>query len=128
MVDATKVKKVTQNLDKLTKEDLLPVGISPANLPTPEFIAAVNRIEAKKVQTIPPLPNQPSTVNTVTPQPQNTPDKAPELTYKWEGACSTCHTPVATLMLNVGKLLVSVAYCSVCRKDVAQKTVKPLGR
>lgn len=51
------------------------------------------------------------------------------LTYKWEGACKKCGNYVETLTIDAGQKegeTVAVAFCSVCKKQLAYRPVKKL--
>lgn len=117
------VTKVTQNLDVLSKDSLLPGGIPASALPTPEFIEQVKRIEESEKE-------KPAVVgHPTTPQdhPKEVPAKRPIiLEYKYSGSCETCGREVDTLLLNVETANIAVAWCTSCKKSLHQQKVRPI--
>ncbi len=117
------VKKTVQDITKISKEDLMP-GIPNNAMPTPEFIATVERIEKAKATTLP-LPPNPAVSTPI--QPHDEPKVVPVvLQYKYSGTCYSCGTEVETLIVNVGRTMSALAWCSKCKKTITQQNVKPL--
>lgn len=112
-----KQKAIKKNVPK-TQD--LPPGIKPDDLPTPEFMETMAEIAKEQ--------DKPAVEAPVKPEVPPTP--APEikpllLTYKYEGNCNICNTPINTIMVEVKGALVAVAYC-ISHKQLKTIEVQPI--
>ena len=117
------VKKVVEDLDAV-----VPAKLLPSSQPTPEFIEAVNRIEAKKLeQAVAPIHNPlPEIAKPVTKLPPI--EHIPVLEYKWKGMCPVCINPVETIMVSTEKTLHAICYCVFCKRTIDDIKVHPILR
>lgn len=107
----------------------LPPGINPSDLPDPTFLETVKMIEqeSQKPPTSQSSKPQDSTVK-VSP-PSSTPvaeTKPITLTYKYEGSCPTCNTPVNTIMVDLKGSLHAIAFC-LTHKQLSEMEVWKIG-
>lgn len=97
----------------------LPTGVTPSDLPSPEFLQTVAEMDAAKLTPKPPV-TQPTVK--ITP-----PANPIQLTYRYTGNCPTGHA-VATLEMDVeGKHFV-VAYCLAESRQIESREVAKLER
>lgn len=126
MSEESIITKVTQDLDKVSKDSLLP-GVPNTALPSPEFMEQVKRIEDSQKQ------KQASLSQPTTPQIISVPIVEPvresipiQLEYKYTGTCDNCHTVIDTILTEVEKITICIAWCNICKKSLQQQKVKPL--
>jgi len=96
----------------------LPPGITPADLPSKEFMETIAEMEKAKVevQNTPPKPMQP------TPN-LSKPTQELKLKYVWQGMCPICATKVETLEAIIDGELIVIAYCILEKKQIQYKKV-----
>ena len=93
----------------------LPNGVTPADLPSPEFMEVAKQIDSP----------QPHTITTAKPPTIITEKKPLELTYKYIGNCENGHS-VSTLEMDVEEKHFVVAFCLQCNKQVESREVVSL--
>ena len=100
-------------------ETSIPSGVPPEALPSPEFIATINRLESQKQEEEP--SSRPSQ------HPTELPAAAPiKLTYVWTGECSEHRRPVSSLELDVAEKHFSIAFCPAGNHQIEAKEVAQL--
>lgn len=93
-------------------------------MPTPEFMEAVQRIEAEVLAPSPKLNNPAVALDgTKLEVPEPKPIK---LKYVFEGDCPTCRKPVSTLELQVKDSHFVIAYCETCKQQLQEREEKNL--
>jgi DNA-directed RNA polymerase subunit RPC12/RpoP len=53
----------------------------------------------------------------------------PRLTYQWTGVCGSCLTPLDSISIEAGQpkgKMITVAFCSRCKKEIAHRQVEKL--
>lgn len=101
----------------IDKSKGLPI-VGPGVEPNPEFVEAVNRIEARK--------DEPPPVSTHPERPK-LPDPRPiTLTYNYLGDCPVDRSPPTTIELDIEDKHFAVAICPNCKKQLASQQVEKL--
>lgn len=110
----------------------LPPGVTPADLPDPEFLKTMQEIQeatAQPKQTMvtkaPPLEPLKPHAPTEAPRPSQGPVVEPKLTYRYAGTCKKGH-PVTTLEIDVDWKHFVVAYCPIENEQVESREVENL--
>lgn len=119
--------KAQRNIPKQAPVDL-PPGVSPADLPDPDFLATIAEMEKEAAR--PQKPVLPQTtksqgiVENSPPRPV-TEKKPITLTYKYTGQDEVGHD-VATLETDVADKHFAIAYCLQCNKQIESREVANL--
>lgn len=100
------------------QEPVIPDGIPPEALPSPEFIQQVQEMEKAKQADQDSKPSQ---------HPNELPPaKELKLTYLWVGECPTCRIPPTSIELDVRDIHFVVAICDRCKAQLDSKEVAKL--
>lgn len=110
-----------------TPNSVLPPGITAKDLPDPEFLATIKRIEGS------PTPSPSNSVPPVYVPPIPPVKKAEEikLEYLYKGSCPDCLTPIDTIALenpDDDSSMYVTAWCNSCKKKLSQNKVIPIGK